>query len=206
MLATELENTYQIQVKIVTVDLSKSDFMISIIKSITDIEIGLLVNNAGFTITENFTESNIDYQQELINVNIRAVITLTHYFATKMKVKRKGGIINVSSGTAYLPIPKWSTYAASKAFVLHFTEALWYELKPYNVDVLALCPGATKSEFNNSANLQTGMNAVDVVKSGLENLPKRPSIIVGLKNKLSIAILKLFNRQTLVKIGAKVVK
>ena len=153
---------------------------------------------------KKYVDSNLLLHQELINVNIVAVATLLHYFANKMKLNKKGGIINVSSGTAYLPVPMWSTYAASKAFVLHFTEALWYELKPYNVDVLALCPGVTKTEFNNSSNMSNGMSVAKVVRTGLVNLSKQPSIIVGFKNKFSITLLKFFNRKTLIKIGAKI--
>jgi len=204
VLAQELNNAHSVQVRIVPLDLSTRDFIVSIEQATSTIDIGLLVNNAGFTITKNFTDSDIDFQQELIDVNIRAVTILTHHFANKMKKNRKGGIINVASGSAFLPIPKWSTYAASKAFVLHFTEAIWFELKPFHIDVIALCPGATKTEFNNSANLDLGMNVVDVVKSGLRNLSKRPSAIVGLRNKIPIALLRLFSRPTLIKIGARV--
>ena len=203
-LATMLESEYSIRSIVVPTDLSKPDFLEVLKTATAGIEVGLLINNAGFTITEEFTNSDIGEQQELIEVNVNAVLMLSHYFGNQMKVTKKGGIINIASAVAYLPVPAWSTYAASKAFVLHFSEALWYELKPYNVDVLALCPGATRTEFNDSSYLETGMSAAEVVKTGLKNLSKRPSVIAGSKNRFSIAILKWFGRKTLVKIGARI--
>ena len=205
-LASELEQKNGIETIVLPLDLSKPNFIKDIEQVTYNIEIGLVINNAGFTITKEFIDSEIQYQQELINVNITALIVLTHYFGNKMKQNRKGGIINVASGSGYLPIPNWATYAASKAYVLHFTEALWYELKPFNVDVLALCPGVTKTEFNNSSNMQKGMTVAEVVSTALHNLSKRPSVIVGIKNKFSIGMLKLFGRKTLIKIGAKIVQ
>ena len=121
--------------------------------------------------------------------------------------KKRGGIINISSASAFLPVPKWSVYSASKAFLLHFTEALWYELKSSGVDVLAVCPGPTKTEFAENANVQaTGLSAQEVVKSALKNLSKKPSIIVGTVYQISTFFMRLFGRKTLIYLGSKVVR
>jgi len=206
MLATELQKLYAIQVVCIPLDLGIQDFIPAIEKHISGIEIGLLINNAGFTISNNFLSSDLSGQLELIDVNIRALTALTHHFGNKMKEKRLGGIINVASASGYLPVPRWSVYAASKAYVLHFTEALWYEFKDTGIDILALCPGATQTEFGGNVNQQIGINVTDVVMTALKNLSKKPSVIAGLKNKLGIVFLKLLSRKTLITLGAKIVK
>jgi uncharacterized protein len=206
-LALELKKLNGIHIVVIPLDLSKPHFITSIEKEISGINIGLLINNAGITVSSNFLESDLEKQLEVIDVNIKAVTNLTYFFCKKMMTKGKGGVINVASASGFLPVPKWSVYAASKAYVLHFTEALWYEFKVYGIDILALCPGATSTEFGNNLNQQIGMNAADVVKTALRNLSQKPSVIPGFKNKIGVvAMLRLFGRKTLIKLGAKVVK
>jgi uncharacterized protein len=110
-------------------------------------EIDWLVNNAGFGSMGDFAALNLDRELEMINLNISALVALTHHYLQKMRQHRKGTIINVSSAAGFQPIPFMATYAATKAFVTSFSEAIAEENRPYGIKVLALCPGATETNF-----------------------------------------------------------
>ena len=188
-------------------DLSKVDFINEITEATKELEIGLLINNAGFALTGNFLDHSIEEELKLLNVNCRAPLVLSHYFGNKMIERGKGGIINVASAAAFLPMPFWTNYSASKAYLLHLSEGLWFELRGKGVDVLALCPGATKTEFSKVAGTkESGMKTSDVVKKGLQSLGKKTTAVAGLNNRAILFILNFFSRNTLIKIGAKVVK
>ena len=123
-----------------------------------------------------------------------------------MGERGKGGIINVSSASAFIPMPLWTNYAASKAYNLHFSNGLWYELKEKGVDVLCLCPGATQTEFSKVAGTKSGgMQAAEVVKIALKNLGKKTTVITGMSNRSITFILRFIPRKALIKLGAKVV-
>ena len=96
---------------------------------------------------ELFVDRPLSKQIEMIQLNITAVVELTGLFLPQMKQRGTGGIINISSIAGFQPLPYMSIYAATKAFVLNFTEALWAENKDSGVNILALCPGPTESQF-----------------------------------------------------------
>jgi short-subunit dehydrogenase len=108
----------------------------------------LLVNNAGFGSWGPFVDLALERELEIVHLNISMVIELTHHLLPEMVRRRAGGVINVASTGAFQPLPFLATYAASKAFVVHFTEALAQELRPSGVRMLAICPGPTDSEFH----------------------------------------------------------
>lgn len=206
-LSTQLISQHNIETVIVAIDLSKPDFLQEIKQYAEHLDIGVLLNNAGFAITGSFLEDKLENQIQLLNLNCTAPLILSHYLGNKMILKGKGAIINIASASAFLPMPYWTNYAASKAYLLHFTEGLWYELKDKGIDVLAVCPGGTETEFAQTANVQIhGMNVADVVSESLKNLGRKPTIVTGFNDKLSTFFLKLFNRKTLIKIGAKLVE
>ena len=206
-LSKQLISKHNIETVIIAVDLTSPDFLLEIKQQVEHVEIGLLINNAGFAITGSFMEDELKNQLQLLDVNCKAPLILSHYFGNKMITKGKGAIINIASASAFLPMPYWTNYAASKAYLLHFTEGLWYELKGKGVDVLAVCPGGTKTEFAQTANIQShGMSVDDVVSETLQNIGKMPTVVTGFNNKISTIFLKLFNRKTLIKIGAMIVK
>ncbi len=207
LLSTELMNKYGIQIKIIPTDISHPDFLKQI-KAVTDLlDVGLLINNAGFALTGNFLDHTIEDELSLLYVNCRAPLILSHHFGNKMVQRGKGGIINVSSVAAFLPMPFWTTYSASKVYDLHFSEGLWFELKGKGVDVLALCPGATRTEFSKVAGTKGGgMEPVQVVQIGLQNLGKKPTVIAGISNRIITFLMKFFSRKSLIRIGAKVIK
>jgi uncharacterized protein len=112
-----------------------------------DIQVDLLVNNAGLGLSGSFLSHEPKQKQAEIQVNVQSLVSLTYLFGRGMKDRRKGGIINIASNASFQPLPAMATYAATKAFVLHFSEALSHELADYGVHVMAACPGPTATEF-----------------------------------------------------------
>jgi len=111
------------------------------------IQVDLLVNNAGLGLSGSFLSHEPKQKQAEIQVNVQSLVSLTYLFGRGMKDRRKGGIINIASNASFQPLPAMATYAATKAFVLHFSEALSHELADYGVHVMAACPGPTATEF-----------------------------------------------------------
>ncbi|WP_211463654.1 SDR family NAD(P)-dependent oxidoreductase [Collimonas silvisoli] len=111
------------------------------------IQVDLLVNNAGLGLSGNFLSHELQQEQGSIQVNIQALVALSYLLGKGMKSRGKGGIINLASNASFQPLPAMATYAATKAFVLHFSEALSYELAGDGVRVMAVCPGPTATNF-----------------------------------------------------------
>jgi short-subunit dehydrogenase len=125
-----------------------------------DLEISLLVNNAGFGTSGPFLEHDPERDAEQVRLNCEAVITLTHAFLPGMVERRRGGIINVASTAGMQPIPYESVYAATKAFVISFTDALHTELRGSGVRVLAVNPGPVPTEWQQVAGYEEGRVSV----------------------------------------------
>ncbi|MEM6453315.1 MAG: SDR family oxidoreductase [Cyanobacteria bacterium P01_D01_bin.105] len=172
-LAEQLQQQHSIRVQVISQDLTEPSAAASIARQTEElgIVIDLLINNAGFGDYCSFSESVLDRQTSMIQLNISALVELTHAFLPTMLERQQGGIINVSSIAGFQPMPYWSVYAASKAFVLSFSEALWAEVKEKGVKVLALCPGPTESNFFNAAEvpsnseMNSNLNQLDSVEN-----------------------------------------
>jgi len=108
-----------------------------------DLKIDLLINNAGLGLTGDFLSHHLAEELASIQVNVQALVGLSHALGAKMVSRGTGGIINLASNSAFQPLPHMATYAAAKAFVLHFSEALKFELRGRGVQVMAVCPGPT---------------------------------------------------------------
>jgi uncharacterized protein len=148
-----------------------------------------LINNAGFGHVGTVEETKPEHMQELIQLNIAALTDLTFRFLPSMIENGHGGVINVSSVAAFQPVAYMPVYSASKAFVLHFSEALWAECRDKGVTVLGLCPGTTETEFFDVAGVKGWLkkkrshSTEFVVKKALKALEKkRQYAIPGLKN------------------------
>lgn len=148
-LARRLERQSGITATVLTADLASSDEVEQLISNLKtrNIDVDLLINNAGFGVFQRFLETPLDRQIEEIDVNVRAVVLLTHALAPAMVARKKGGVINLSSSAGFQPVPGANVYAASKSFVLLFSEALAQELVATGVRVLAVCPGPVATGF-----------------------------------------------------------
>ncbi len=154
----ELKNKLQgfpVQVTIITKDLSLQSSPEELFKEIYEqkIEIDILVNNAGFGLFGEFKDTNWNKESQMINLNIYALTALTKLFLQPMLQRKRGKVLNIASTAAFQPGPLMSVYFASKAYVLHFSEAIAKELENTGITVTTLCPGATESGFQNAASM-----------------------------------------------------
>lgn len=215
-LANKLESQYQIQTDVIVQDLTATAAKKDLFEAVSQkgLTIDLLVNNAGFGDYGAFAKRPLEKQVNMIQLNITALVELTHLFLPGMQERQSGGIINVSSIGGFQPIPYMSVYAATKAFVLSFSEALWAENRDSGVKILALCPGPTESEFfqraefpdsSKAASNQQFISAEEVVKDALKALEKNRSNVVtgGLINQVIVNSSRFLPRDTLVNAVAK---
>ncbi len=147
-------------------------------------DVDLLVNNAGFGAYGDFHQGSLDRFREMIQVNVAAVVELTHHFLRDMVGRRRGDIMIVASTAAFQPVPYISCYAATKGFDLLFAEALAEEVRRYGVRILALCPGPTDTEFMNVAGqpkrlFRFSENADKVARIGLEALEAGKTYVIS---------------------------
>lgn len=203
-LSGELAASHSVQTRVIQLDLLEPDACGHLSDQVADIEIDLLVNNAGFGDYGPFADICSQRAADMVQLNIHSLVQLTHRFLPAMLERKRGAIINVASTSAFQAVPFMSLYAATKAFVLHFSEGLWAETRKQGVSVQALCPGFTKTEFFDEANLPKsaafGLTKVeDVVADSLRALGRRKQYTVpGWANYL----LTLSNRLITRRLGA----
>jgi short-subunit dehydrogenase len=216
-LAVELTAKYGIEVEVLAIDLTRSEAATEVYRAVTakNWTIDLLINNAGFGDFGEFAKGDRTKFSNMIQLNISALVDLTYQFLPQMQQRGKGSIINVASIAAFQALPYFSVYAATKAFVLSFSEALWAENQKYGVNILALCPGPTQTEFfevakrddlnDKNIELKSIATPEEVVKDALESLNAGVSNVVtgGLPNKLIVNLSRFLPRESLAKIIAK---
>lgn len=162
----------------------------------------LLINNAGFGAFDPALEIDIDKQEAMIDLNVKALTKLTLTIAPLMKEAHEGQILNVASIAAFCPCPNLAVYGATKAYVLAFTENLASELCPFGVTVTALCPGPVRTDFWTVAGVDRTQSfdfcmseAKDVVRDGLQALQnEKVSVISGIMNKLLYGLIRCVPR------------
>lgn len=208
MFAVELRKINNIDVKIISSDLSEPAGVETLIQACRDIKIGMAVLSAGFGTSGKFIENTIASEVNLLKVNVESVLTLTHYFSVLFANQKRGGIILLSSMVAFQGTPYSSNYASSKAFVQSLAEGLAVELKPYGVDVLAAAPGPVKTGFGTRANIkmQIAMNPEQVGVPILKALGRQTTVFPGILSKLFVYSLRTVPRWAKIKIVGKVMK
>lgn len=193
-IASELSNKYKVEVTVIPFDLSIPNGGILLSQEIKNrnIKINVLINNAGYGDFGDFITTDEKKTVDMMNLNMVNLTELTLLFTKEMTAKNEGMILNVASTAAFQPMPKFATYAATKAYVLHLTEAIHFELKNTNVHISALCPGPTSTGFEAAANIdnsklfdKNAMSARNVAQIGYLGLKKNKVIIIpGFKNKV----------------------
>ncbi|HEV2521571.1 MAG TPA: SDR family oxidoreductase [Candidatus Acidoferrales bacterium] len=172
-----------------------------------NIAVDLLVNNAGFGAYGEFHQVRLDRLIEMTQVNVTAVVQMTHLFLAGMIARRSGDILIVASTAAFQAVPYISTYAATKVFDLHFAEGLAEEVRQYGVRVCALCPGSTETEFFQVAGQrnhtrQTPESAEKVARVGLAALAAgKSSVISGFTNWLGAETVRFAPRRAVARIA-----
>ncbi len=152
---SDIEQKYKLDVQIFDVDLSKIDSAELLYNKVSEqkLKVDVLINNAGFGIKGKFKDTDMAWEESMLILNMVTLTKLTKLFVKDMLKQGSGNIINIASTASFQAVPNFSTYAATKAYVLHFSEAIAHELKNDNIVVTAICPGATKSEFAEVAEL-----------------------------------------------------
>ena len=146
-LADELRGMYGVEVEVIVADLADADARAGVVDDLETRDVEVLINNAGFATSGDFADENPARIAEMVSLNCLALTLLSRAAVPGMIARGRGAIVNVASTAAFQPIPTMGTYAATKAFVLRLSLAMWHELRPAGVTVLALCPGATETDF-----------------------------------------------------------
>jgi short-subunit dehydrogenase len=195
-LAEELRLTHGIHADVETCDLADAEQRRALVGRLElgDRAIAGVCNNAGFGTIGTLIGSDLEREQQVVRVNAEAVHHLTGAFLPEMVARGTGAILNVASTAAFQPLPGFATYAATKAFVQSFSEAVHAELGGTGVSVTCLCPGFTHTEFGAAAGASEQENAMpdflfmeapEVARAGIEAMiAGRRTVVPGLKNRV----------------------
>jgi len=211
-LKTEIEKKSGAKVIVLVKDLSKPNAPQEIFSELEkkNINVDVLVNNAGFPVHGKFAETDLKEELDMIQVNITSLTHFTKLFVKKMVENKSGWILNVSSTAGFAPFPLFSIYAATKAYVLSFSEAIANELQGTGVSVTCLCPGVTDTRFwetggageARSARMMKKMDAARVARVGYMALKKqRVTVVAGLLNSFLMSSYRLAPRKLATRIG-----
>lgn len=204
-IATSLRSEHGVEVCVLAFDLSvlENGRALHGVLAERGIQVDYLINNAGFGSYGPFVDGDSDRQQEMIALNIAALTQLTRLFVPAMVARRSGCVLNVASTAAFQPGPMMAVYFATKAYVLHFSEAIANELKDTGVSVTALCPGSTESEFASSANAERSLiftmrtlpSSAAVARYGYRAVHKQKRVAVhGALNRLLVQLVRFTPR------------
>ncbi|MDA1017002.1 MAG: SDR family oxidoreductase [Planctomycetota bacterium] len=206
-LAEQLHTQHGTKCEIVPCDLSESQGAAKLEQAVSakGLTIELLVNNAGFGIVGEAQQTDREHVMRMLQVNMASLTDLTYRYLPGMMERGHGAVINVSSVAAFQPVAYMGAYAATKSYVLHFTEALWAEARDHGVTVLAVCPGTTRTDFFESAGVggwlkkRRSQSSEQVVKNTLKALEKKRQYVVsGWKNYILSLLVRLASRKTAV--------
>lgn len=211
-LADKFREQYGTATKVIAKDLSRPDVPGEIYAELKqdDIPVDILVNNAGFNVYGSFFEADLAKTVEMIQVNLASLTLLTGLFLPDMVKRGDGKVLNIGSTGSFAPGPFNAVYCATKAYVLSFTEAIAQELQGTGVTAMALCPGATKTEFAQRAGMEDTriflagvMDVNEVAECGYRSLEEGRSTVTvpGIMNKLTVASLRFSPRAFVGKMG-----
>jgi short-subunit dehydrogenase len=185
-LCNELGRLTSIRAQYLALDLTNAEARSQLFEETQkrELEIEMLINNAGFGSMGDFLKLDAQRELEMIELNVTALVELTQRFLGPMRERKSGTIINVASTAAFQPVPYMATYAATKAFVLSFSEALWDENRAHGIHVMALCPGVTETNFFEAAGIdrppmRTVQTPEEVVETTLRALTRKKSLVIS---------------------------
>lgn len=207
----DIKEELKTKVTIEEMDLSIEENVYKLYKKYSG-KINFLINNAGFGAFGEFTETNLDNELNMIDLNIRSLHILTKLFLEDFVKQDHGRILNVSSIAAFEPGPLMATYYATKSYVYNLTMAIYEELrkKKSNVKISVLCPGPTKTEFNDRANVKFAVRSLTpkyVVDYTLDKIFKNKVLIIpAFRMRLSVFANRIFSRKFILKVVYKIQK
>jgi hypothetical protein len=214
-LAAELRAAHRIEVHALPADLTKPGAVAALVDDLSTrgLDVDWLVNNAGFGTVGLFHAMPVERELEQITLNVEALVELTGRLLPPMVRRGHGVVMNVASIGAYLPSPHMSTYTATKAFVLSFSEAIAVELRDTGVRVLCVCPGVTRTEFQDRANVETGhvpdllqQSAADVADEAVRAVGHGTVVVNGLLNRATLGLLKFVPHTLVTRIAGGLIR
>lgn len=206
----DFEDEYKTEVFTYAVDISSRENLEKLWIDIEEnfSEIDILINNAGAGFNGEFSKISWEKHESIMEVNMRALTRLSYLAVNHMKKNKEGKILNVASTGSFQAGPMIGVYYATKAYVLSLSTAIREEVKEYGIDVVTLCPGATKTEFCKRAgkdDLSNAMSSDDVARIGFKGLMKNKAIIIpGFFNKVAIFVSKILSYTLMAKIVKKI--
>lgn len=207
-----LERHRGLRIDVITADLSVPGSAADLIGQVRDTgrNIDILINNAGVGAHGHFADQTPEASAAQIQLNCGSLVDLTARLLSPMVAAQHGLVINVASTAAFQPVPTMAVYAASKAFVLSFTEAVWQETRGSGVRVLALCPGATETEFFARTGEQFMTHGrqtpQQVVRTALTAIDKSaPTVVSGWRNKILSPAYRFMPRGVMAKMAVQMV-
>lgn len=186
-ISSDIEKKNKVECLVIKKDLTEENSYKELFDLTQKFDIGLLVNNAGFGYYGRFINQNEDKLKDMLKLNVLTFSMLTRVFADYFVIKGRGGMVLVSSLAAFQPTAGMAQYGATKGFELQLGEALSEEIKGKNVDITILCPGATVTEFQITAEgvPHNGMDAKKVAMCAVNNLGRKIISIPGWQNKIT---------------------
>jgi short-subunit dehydrogenase len=208
-----LDQDPDLRVEVVAADLSLPGSAADLASKVAALgrNVDILINNAGVGLHGDFVGQNAEANAAQIQLNCVTLVELTALYLPAMTKAGRGVVLNVASTAAFQPTPGMAVYGATKAFVLSFTEALWQESRGTGVRILALCPGATETEFFSrtgeeflTSGRQTSKQVVDTAMAALNK--STPTVISGLKNALLATGYRYTPRRVMLKVSQRLMK
>jgi short-subunit dehydrogenase len=181
-LSAELSTKYGVQCLVVAGDLSREGDIANLIQQTNALNVGLLVAAAGFGTSGRFIDAPIAEELSMLDVNCRAVVSLTHHYGNLFRNQKRGGIILFGSLVGFQGAPRAANYAATKAYIQTLAEGLRVEMKPFGVDVLSVAPGPVHTGFATRAKMNLGNGAEKpevIAKGALAALGNRATVRPG---------------------------
>jgi short-subunit dehydrogenase len=213
-LADELQRRHGITATVIGLDLALTDAPARLRRELDDrgIRLQSLVNNAGFGMKGGFAEADAARVAEMVQLNVAALVGISREFLPDMIADGRGVLVNIASTGAYQPCPNMAVYGATKAFVLSFTEALAYEARDSGLGVLALSPGATRTEFFDVVGtpdaavgrFQTPEQVVALAFRELDRRDAPPSVVSGRINAVTARLVGMMPRRLALSISGRV--
>ncbi len=207
-LAAELANAHGVQTKVVALDLGQDDAAVVLDRATEELDVGLLINNAGFGHSGMFLDLELDQQIECVDVNLRTPVALTYLFGRRFRARGRGGIILVGSTVSFLPVPGLSIYAGTKSFHTFFGQSIRHEMKQHNIDVQVLCPGTTRTGFQEVSGTRNflAMSPRTVAEISIRKLGRQTVVVTGIVNKAVAFLTRIAPRSIATSLSAFVMR
>ena len=205
-LCSELGRLTSIRAQYLTLDLEQPEAAAQLFEETQkrELEVDMLINNAGFGSMGDFAKLDLNRELDMLQLNIRALVDLTHRFLLPMRERKRGTIINVASTAGFQGVTYMATYAATKA--------LWDENRLHGVHVMALCPGVTETNFFEASKIdrppmRTVQTAEEVVEAALRGVARKKSVVIlGWTNWFTIEAERFVPRTTVTKVAGKALR